>query len=64
MSALNYTTRWPRGNARTAANKAIRLGLPGGGQILDASKLLTDAAASRRVSPAMVSCWLAASPRQ
>ena len=46
MSALNYTTRWPRGNARTAANKAIRLGLPGGDQILDASKLLTDAVRS------------------
>jgi hypothetical protein len=46
MSALNYTTRWPRGNARTAANKAIRRGLPGGDQILDASKLLTNAVRS------------------
>ena len=46
MSALNYTTRWPRGNARTAANKAIRRGMPGGDQILDASKLLTDAVRS------------------
>jgi len=46
MSALNYTTRWPRGNARTAANKAIRRGLPGGDHILDASKLLTDAVRS------------------
>jgi len=47
MSSLNYTPRWPRGNERTKANGTIRRLLPGGGTIIDASKLLADAVVSR-----------------